>query len=110
MDQFTYAERATDWRGNNNIAESIFSQLALERFPEPAWIVVGAGTGGTSSTIGRYARYRRFQTRIAVVDPEGSAFYDAFATRYAGVTARGSLIDGIGRPQVEPSFNPTRND
>src|SRR5689334_23363863 len=23
MDQFTYAERATDWRGNNNIAESI---------------------------------------------------------------------------------------
>lgn len=25
MDQFTYAERATDWRGNNNIAESIFN-------------------------------------------------------------------------------------
>jgi cysteine synthase A len=23
-DQFTYAERATDWRGNNNIVESIF--------------------------------------------------------------------------------------
>ena len=28
MDQFTYAERATDWRGNNNIAESIYDQLA----------------------------------------------------------------------------------
>nr|WP_277605763.1 hypothetical protein [Glycomyces sp. L485] len=27
MDQFTYAERATDWRGNNNIAESIFEQM-----------------------------------------------------------------------------------
>jgi len=27
MDQFTFAERATDWRGNNNIAESIFPQL-----------------------------------------------------------------------------------
>src|SRR6266436_5870443 len=25
MDQFTYAERATDWRGNNNIADTIFS-------------------------------------------------------------------------------------
>src|SRR5215217_3620113 len=25
MDQFTYSERATDWRGNNNIAESIFT-------------------------------------------------------------------------------------
>ena len=24
IDQFTFAERATDWRGNNNIAESIF--------------------------------------------------------------------------------------
>src|SRR5690606_4337464 len=28
MDQFTYAERATDWRANNNIAESIFKQMA----------------------------------------------------------------------------------
>src|SRR3954462_5234058 len=36
MDQFTYAERATDWRGNNNIAESIFAQLSLERHPIPA--------------------------------------------------------------------------
>ena len=26
MDQFTYAERATDWRGNNNIANSIFNE------------------------------------------------------------------------------------
>jgi cysteine synthase len=30
MDQFTYSERATDWRGNNNIAESIFTQMAAE--------------------------------------------------------------------------------
>src|ERR1700754_2550340 len=35
MDQFTYAERATDWRGNNNIAESIFEQLGRERRPVP---------------------------------------------------------------------------
>src|SRR5690606_24172056 len=53
LDQFTYAERATDWRGNNNIAESVFSQLAQERHPIPRWIVVGAGTGGTSATFGR---------------------------------------------------------
>ena len=31
LDQFTYAERATDWRGNNNIAESIFEQMRQER-------------------------------------------------------------------------------
>ncbi|WP_010592056.1 PLP-dependent cysteine synthase family protein, partial [Rhodococcus sp. P14] len=56
MDQFTHAERATDWRGNNNIAESIFTQLQLEEHPIPEWIVVGAGTGGTSATVGRYIR------------------------------------------------------
>jgi len=67
IDQFTYAERATDWRGNNNIAESIFEQLREERYPVPAWIVVGAGTGGTSATIGRYVRYKRHNTRVAVV-------------------------------------------
>lgn len=30
IDQFTYAERATDWRANNNIAESIFQQMRYE--------------------------------------------------------------------------------
>ena len=77
LDQFTYAERATDWRGNNNIAESIFSQMALERHPVPAWIVVGAGTGGTSATIGRYVRFGRYATRLCVVDPEDSIFYSS---------------------------------
>src|SRR5262245_17247365 len=64
MDQFTYAERATDWRGNNNIAESMFGQLTREEHPVPTWIVIGAGTGGTSATLGRYVRYRRLPTRI----------------------------------------------
>ena len=105
MDQFTHAERATDWRGNNNIAESIYHQLALERHPLPAWIVVGAGTGGTSATIGRYARYRRFPTKLCVVDPEGSAFFPAYRTGdWNTVTGRGSRIEGIGRPRVEASF------
>ncbi|WP_229071732.1 PLP-dependent cysteine synthase family protein [Actinoplanes sp. DH11] len=107
MDQFTHAERATDWRGNNNIAESIFSQLSLEQHPIPAWIVVGAGTGGTSATIGRFARYRRFDTKLCVVDPEGSAFWQAYlAGDWNVVTGQGSRIEGIGRPRVEPSFQP----
>jgi cysteine synthase len=107
MDQFTHAERATDWRGNNNIAESIYAQLSLERHPVPAWIVVGAGTGGTSATIGRYARYRRFPTKLCVVDPEGSAFWPAYLSGdFDHCTGRGSRIEGIGRPRVEPSFQP----
>ena len=107
LDQFSFAERATDWRGNNNIAESVFSQMSRERYPVPSWIVVGAGTGGTSATFGRYVRYRMHDTRIAVVDPEGSAFYDAWRTGDAGVvTGMRSRIEGIGRPRVEPSFLP----
>lgn len=107
MDQFTYAERATDWRGNNNIAESIFAQISHERFPHPAWIVVGAGTGGTSATIGRYLRYHGHATQLAVVDPEGSAFYPAWKNSdMSVVTGKSSRIEGIGRPRVEPSFVP----
>lgn len=108
MDQFTFAERATDWRGNNNIAESLFSQMRLERYPIPAWVVVSAGTGGTSSTIGRYIRYRAHdleRTRLCVVDPENSVFYDYFCTgRRDLCLATSSRIEGIGRPRVEASF------
>jgi cysteine synthase A len=107
LDQFTYAERATDWRGNNNIAQSIFQQLALERFPVPEWVVVGAGTGGTAATIGRYIRHRRLDTRLSVVDPEGSAFFAAWRDHDPSVTGAGSAIEGIGRPRVEPSFVPS---
>ncbi|MEV4240341.1 PLP-dependent cysteine synthase family protein [Nocardia sp. NPDC050408] len=105
MDQFTHAERATDWRGNNNIAESIFQQMELEAHPVPDWIVVGAGTGGTSATIGRYIRYHRYPSKLAVVDPENSAFYGGYETADAGYqTGMPSRIEGIGRPRVEPSF------
>ena len=105
MDQFTYAERATDWRGNNNIAETIFGQLENEPHPVPAWVVVGAGTGGTATTIGRFIRYQGHDTRLCVVDPEHSVTFDYFRTGDASLTgARGSGVEGIGRPRVEPSF------
>lgn len=108
LDQFTYAERATDWRGNNNIAESIFAQMAQEEHAVPRWIICGAGTGGTSATIGRYVRYQRHESRLCVADPAGSVFHRHFAdravTRLDG--ACGCIIEGIGRPRVEPSFLP----
>ena len=106
LDQFTYAERATDWRGNNNIAESIFAQMAQEEHPIPAWIVCGAGTGGTSATIGRYIRYQRHATRLCVADPEHSVFHRHYADPAVTALPEGcaSQIEGIGRPRVEPSF------
>ena len=105
MDQFMYAERATDWRGNNNIADSIFGQMAREPHPIPAAIVMSAGTGGTSATLGRYVRYRGHPTELVVVDPENSVFYDSYATRDMTLRrACSSRIEGIGRPKVEASF------
>ena len=104
MDQFTYAERATDWRGNNNIAQSMFEQMARERFPVPRWVVVGAGTGGTSATIGRFVRYQCHDTQVCVADPEGSVFGDYHRTGDTSLTGAGSQIEGIGRPRVEASF------
>ncbi|GAB54545.1 cysteine synthase A [Glaciecola punicea ACAM 611] len=119
MDQFTYAERVTDWRGNNNIAESLFDQMLDEEHHVPTWVVVGAGTGGTSATIGRYIRYMSSKigdTKLCVADPEGSVFFDVFTssidtptlnTYETGVfKCTSTNIEGVGRPRHEPSFNP----
>ncbi|MFC3394802.1 PLP-dependent cysteine synthase family protein [Brenneria rubrifaciens] len=107
MDQFTYAERATDWRGNNNIADSIYRQMSREPHPVPDYIVMSAGTGGTSATLGRYIRYQGLNTQLVVADPENSVFYDCFQQRDRSITGIcGSRIEGIGRPRAEPSFIP----
>ena len=107
LDQFTHAERATDWRANNNIAESIHSQMRRERHPCPAWIVASAGTGGTLATIGRYVQYCRHDTRVCGVDAEHSVFFDHYTSGDATLTIeQGSRIEGIGRPRVEASFMP----
>ncbi len=107
LDQFTHAERATDWRGNNNIAESIYAQMRFEPNPVPAWIVASAGTGGTLATIGRYVRYGRHATRVCGADAERSVFFDHYLRPDPTLTlAEGSRIEGIGRPRVEASFLP----
>ena len=105
LDQFGLAERATDWRGNNNIAESILGQLRREPQPVPSWIVCGAGTGGTSATIGRYLRYRRLETRLCVAEPTGSGYVHGWRNRDRNaVASQPTRIEGIGRPRVEPGF------
>ncbi len=108
IDQFTYAERATVWRGNTNIAESIFAQMEAEPHPIPSWVVCGAGTGGTSATIGRYIRFRRHKTQLCVADPVNSVFHRHFHDPACTSLPLGcaSCIEGIGRARVEPSFVP----
>jgi cysteine synthase A len=106
-DQFTYAERATDWRANNNIAESIFQQMRLEQHSVPTWLVSSAGTGGTVATLGRYVRYCARPTRVCAADPERSVFFDHYLSGQADLCLNEcSRIEGIGRPRVEASFLP----
>ncbi len=107
IDQFTYAERATDWRGNNNIAQSIFAQMAREPDPVPRWIITGAGTGGTSATLGRFLRYCCHDSRLCVADPAASVFHRHYRDRsLQKIDTCASVIEGIGRSRVEPSFLP----
>lgn len=111
LDQFENAERVIDWRSHDSIGGSIVSQLQDEEHKKPAWIVCGAGTGGTSSAVGRYARYHGLDTRLCLADPRGSAFHRFLASgdrrpqRFAP-----TCIEGIGRPCVEPSFIPSLID
>src|SRR5690606_14476687 len=71
----------------------------------PAWLVCGVGTGGTSATIGRYLRYRGLSTRLCVAEPAGSAFVHAWRSRCRDSRCtQPTLIEGIGRPQVEPGW------
>jgi cysteine synthase A len=105
LDQFGLAGSATDWRGNNNIAQSILEQCAALETGDPDWIVCGAGTGGTSATLGRYLRYRGSATQLCVADPLGSAFARAWSSGdSSAVATRPSDIEGIGRARVEPCF------
>jgi cysteine synthase A len=68
---------------------------------------MSAGTGGTSATLGRYIRYKGYDTQLQVVDPENSVFYDSYMQKDSTLTSQvGSRIEGIGRPKVEASFQP----
>ncbi|MCG8419915.1 MAG: hypothetical protein MJE77_18440 [Proteobacteria bacterium] len=66
--------------------------------------------GGTSATIGRYVRYAGHLTEICVVDPSNSVFFDYYHEGEDELRATPSGVEGIGRPRVEPSFQPSVGD
>jgi cysteine synthase A len=108
IDQFAHAGIATD--KENNIASEITSQFKKNNTPMPRYVVCGVGTGGTSATLGGYFQQHGFdKTEVIVGDPENSAFSPAFKTSDRSVTTNvSSRIGGIGRPRVEPGFDPTK--
>ncbi|MFF3176022.1 PLP-dependent cysteine synthase family protein [Streptomyces sp. NPDC057900] len=111
LDHFTDAERAVAGCGGPTVADEIFDRLGGEPHPVPEWIVTGAGTGATSAVIGRHLRRDGHPTRLAVVDPENSAYFPAWASGCADyATGMPSRIPGIGRPRTEPGFRPALID
>ncbi|MCC5575745.1 pyridoxal-phosphate dependent enzyme [Microtetraspora sp. AC03309] len=99
LDHYT-AAATVDWHGGS-LAEELFRQVD----ECPRWIVVGAGTGATSAAVGRHLRGHGLPGRLAVVDPENSAYFPGWtygAADYA--TGMPSRIEGIGRPRMEPGF------
>ncbi|GAA3471743.1 PLP-dependent cysteine synthase family protein [Nonomuraea roseola] len=85
LDQFGRA-------AEHDLADELLAQV------EPDWVVVGANTGATSATLGR-------RTRVAVADPENSAYFPGWTLDAADyTTGMPSRIEGIGRPRVEPGF------
>lgn len=107
LDHFTDAVPAVTGCGEPTIAEEIFDQLGRGPHPVPRWIVSGAGTGATSTVIGRYLRRHGHRGGLAVADPENSAYFPAWASGCADyATGMPSRIPGIGRPRAEPGFSP----
>jgi cystathionine beta-synthase len=64
--------------------------------------VVGVGTGGTATGVGRYLKERKPDVVVVGADPEGSL--------YSGDTVRPYLVEGIGEDFWPESFDPALVD
>ncbi|WP_197700208.1 PLP-dependent cysteine synthase family protein [Micromonospora echinaurantiaca] len=107
LDHLASAAQAEDWRGPDSVGAALLAQVRTQEGQAAAWVVMGAGTGSTSATVGRHIRYHCHPTRLALVDPENSAYWPSWVTGYDGYgTGMPSRIEGIGRPRVEPAFRP----
>lgn len=107
LDQFNRATLALSFKDKDSITAITYEQLLKEKHPIPKWFVVGVGTGGTAATIGRYNLLNDIPTKLCVVDPEFSVYYDCYTRGNREVKGdRDSRIEGIGRPYVPSTFLP----
>jgi cysteine synthase A len=117
LDQFGRA-------AEHDLAGELFAQV------RPDWVVVGASTGATSATLGRWRREHTADRpsddttadttadpavgpadrhaggpRVAVADPENSAYFPGWTLDVPDyATGMPSRVEGIGRPRMEPGF------
>jgi cystathionine beta-synthase len=62
-------------------------------------VVIGVGTGGTATGVGRYLKEKNRAVKIVGVDPAGSIFFDLFKT---GKTPASNpyKVEGVGQDQM----------
>ncbi len=87
-------------------ADGIFRQMRNEPHPVPRFIVMSAGTGGTSATIGRYIRCRGAMILNVVVDRKIPSFYLTWQDRDASLRSPAGGKVKNWSSAVEPSFIP----
>ena len=69
-------------------------------------VVIGTGTGGTASGIGRFFKKKNSKTKIIGVDPLGSVHYNIFKTGTMS-TPYVYKVEGLGEDIVCQAFDPS---
>lgn len=108
INQFANAERAIAYfegtpAQSENLANELLLQVKALGLSRPDWFVVGAGSGGTATSIGRYLRKwgplapASPTPALLVMDPERSVLFDWYVS--GDPTLHGeapSRIEGVG--------------
>lgn len=63
---------------------------------EVTHIVIGMGTGGTITGIGRYLKKKNPKIKIIGVDPIGSVYYEYFKTKKLSTLFKTYKVEGVG--------------
>jgi cystathionine beta-synthase len=93
-----YANQANPEAHYRSTGPEIWEQLGEELDV----LVLGVGTGGTVTGVGRFLRERKPSVQIVAADPEGSI--------YSGDEVRPYLIEGVGEDFWPTTFDPTLVD
>ncbi|HUJ75887.1 MAG TPA: cysteine synthase family protein, partial [bacterium] len=62
-------------------------------------VVMGVGTGGTISGVGRYLKERKPEVKVIGVDPVGSVIYGCFKTGRSSTT-QPYKVEGVGQDEL----------
>ncbi|MFN9629257.1 MAG: PLP-dependent cysteine synthase family protein [Cyanobacteriota bacterium] len=108
INQFANAERAIAYfegttAQSENLANELLLQLQARGLARPDWFVVGAGSGGTATSIGRYIRKwspsagEATTPKLMVMDPERSVILDWYLSGDTALRIEAaSRIEGVG--------------